>query len=113
MIGWNQVWPPETRERTEAAHAEATRRLSPQAAGSYAWGWNARTISTRAGTDHWLRVEATPEDRTTRPPHEGIAGAETLPDAVPRPRLHATTTWTKDGWTHHADLLTYIPHRVI
>ncbi|WP_405834229.1 hypothetical protein [Streptomyces sp. NBC_00105] len=34
-------------------------------------------------------------------------------DAVPRPRLHATTTCTKDGWTYHADLLTRIAHTVI
>ncbi|MFB6578565.1 hypothetical protein ACFCYC_14245 [Streptomyces sp. NPDC056402] len=98
----------------EAAHAEATRRLGLHAAGPYAWGWNARTISTRAGNDHWLRVEATPEHRTTaRVPDAGISGAENFPDAVPRPRLHATTTWTKDGWTYHADLLTRIAHPVI
>ncbi|MGW3061565.1 hypothetical protein ACWC98_37465 [Streptomyces goshikiensis] len=97
----------------EAAHAEALHRLGLQAAGPYVWGWNARTISSRAGTDHWLRVEATPEDRAARVPDAGISGAENLPDAVPRPRLHATTIWTKDGWTYHADLLTHIPHPVI
>ncbi|MFI1652158.1 hypothetical protein ACH4XT_35235 [Streptomyces avidinii] len=103
-----------TRERMHAAQAEALHRLGLHAAGPYVWGWNARTISSRAGTDHWLRVEATPEERATaRVPDAGISGAENLPDAVPRPRLHATTTWTKDGWTYHADLLTRIPHPVI
>ncbi|MFG2989302.1 hypothetical protein ACGFZK_08395 [Streptomyces sp. NPDC048257] len=46
-------------------------------------------------------------------PNAGISGAENLPDAVPRPRLHATATWTKDGWTHHADLLSRIAHSVV
>lgn len=103
-----------TRERMEAAHAEALHRLGLPAVGPYAWGWNARTISTRAGTDHWLRVEATPEDRATgREPDAGISGTEKLPAAVRRPRLHATTAWSKDGWTYQADLLTHIAHPVI
>ncbi|WP_329448213.1 hypothetical protein OG906_00905 [Streptomyces sp. NBC_01426] len=36
------------------------------------------------------------------------------PDAVSRPRLHATTVrWANDGWTYDADLLTHIPQPVI
>ncbi|MGW6861409.1 hypothetical protein [Streptomyces xanthophaeus] len=103
-----------TRKRMEAAHTEAGNRLSTATSPPCAWGWNGRTISSRAGTDHWLRVEATPDDRaSTRLPHEGITGAENLPDAVPRPRLHATVRWTKDGWTYDADLISYIPQPVI
>ncbi|WP_328966243.1 hypothetical protein [Streptomyces virginiae] len=103
-----------TRERMQAAHAEALHRLGLHTSGPYAWGWNARTISSLASTDHWLRIEATPDDRAAaRELDEGISGAENLPDAVPRPRLHATTTWTKDAWTYTADLLTHIPHPVI
>ncbi|MFD3719999.1 hypothetical protein [Streptomyces sp. NPDC058674] len=98
----------------ESAHAEAANRLSTATSPPYAWGCNGRTISSRAGTDHWLRVEATPDDRaSTRLPHEGITGAENLPDAVPRPRLHATVRWTKDGWTYDADLISYILQPVI
>ncbi|MFE3788189.1 hypothetical protein [Streptomyces goshikiensis] len=103
-----------TRTRMEAAHAEAGNRLSTATTPPCAWGWNGRTISSRAGTDHWLRVEATSDDRVaTRLPHEGITGAENLPDAIPRPRLHAAVRWTKDGWTYDADLISYIPHPVI
>ncbi|MFJ3842257.1 hypothetical protein ACIPY6_43195 [Streptomyces sp. NPDC090054] len=103
-----------THQRMEAAHAEAANRLAVTTRRPYAWGWNGRTISSRAGTDHWLRVEATPDDRAgTRLPREGIPGAEHIPDAVPRPRLHATVRWAKDGWTYDADLLTHIPHPVI
>ncbi|MFE9221693.1 hypothetical protein ACFYN3_35915 [Streptomyces lavendulae] len=103
-----------TRQRMRAAHGEAANRLAVTAGPPYAWGWNGRTISSRAGTDQWLRVEATRDDRAgTRLPHEGILGAEHLPDAVPRPRLHATVRWTKDGWTYDADLLTQITQPVI
>ncbi|MFE9743111.1 hypothetical protein [Streptomyces sp. NPDC006477] len=98
----------------EAAHAEAAHRLAITTSPPHVGGWNGRTISSRAGTDHWLRVEATPDDRATaRSPHQGIFGAEHIPDAVPRPRLHATVRWTKDGWTYDADLLTHIPHPVV
>ncbi|WP_426773625.1 hypothetical protein, partial [Pseudomonas aeruginosa] len=85
-----------TRQRMEAAHGEAANRLAVTTGPPYAWGWNGRTISSSAGSDRWLRVEATPDDRAgTRLPHEGILGAEQLPDAVPRPRVHATVRWTK------------------
>ncbi|MER5966864.1 hypothetical protein [Streptomyces sp. NPDC002057] len=103
-----------TRTRMEAAHTEAASRLATATSPPYAWGWNGRTISSRAGTDHWLRVEATPDNRATaRSPHEGIPGAEHIPDAVPRPRTRATVRWTKDGWTYDADLISYIHHPVI
>ncbi|MFD3757989.1 hypothetical protein [Streptomyces sp. NPDC058622] len=103
-----------TQDRMEAAHAEAADRLAVAPSRPYAWGWNGRTISSRAGADYWLRVEATVDDRArTRLPQEGIPGAEHIPDAVPRPRLHATVRWTKDGWTYDADLLTHIPQPVI
>ncbi|MFD8024508.1 hypothetical protein ACFV6G_29330 [Streptomyces lavendulae] len=103
-----------TQDRMQAAHAEAANRLAVTISRPYAWGWNGRTISSRAGTGHWLRVEATPDDRATvRLPHEGIPGAEHIPDSVRRPRLHATVRWAKDGWAYDADLLTHIPHPVV
>ncbi|MET8755996.1 hypothetical protein ABZW32_38770 [Streptomyces sp. NPDC004667] len=45
-----------TQERMEAAHAEAANRCAVATSRPYAWGWNGRTISSRAGTDRWLRV---------------------------------------------------------
>ncbi|MFC8763802.1 hypothetical protein ACFUAG_24290 [Streptomyces sp. NPDC057193] len=98
----------------EAALGEAAHRLAVTTSLPCVWGWNGRTISSRAGTDHWLRVEATPDDRAGTPsPLQGITRAENVPDAVPRPRPHATVRLNKDGWTHDASLLTHNPHPVV
>lgn len=104
----------DTAARMVAALAEGARHFDTDTSGPYAWGWNGRTISRRAGTGAWLRVAAGPEHKMSRADGQGFAGAEALiPDTVPRPRLLDSTGWAKDGYGYEAALSSCVPHPVI
>ncbi|MFB6603597.1 hypothetical protein ACFCXR_21990 [Streptomyces noursei] len=95
------------------AHERAAQALGVACPGPAAWGWEGRTIGRPCGTT-WLRVAAGPDRPDRDPAGHGIATAEQLlPDDVPRPRLHALTEWTQDGYRYEAELITRITTPVI
>nr|WP_241518576.1 hypothetical protein [Streptomyces sp. CB03238] len=98
----------------ENALAHAAARLSTTTTGTPAWGWLGRTIGSRTGGGHWLRVHCGEASKTPEHRNEGIAVAEErVSDKVSRPRLHELLRWEDGLYVFEAELIDYIAQPVI
>ncbi|MBW5481014.1 hypothetical protein [Streptomyces bambusae] len=103
-----------TRARMEDALAHAAAHLSTTATGAPAWGWLGRTIGSRTGGGHWLRVHCGEAAKTPTVRNEGIALAEErVSGKVSRPHLHDLYRWDGGEYVFEAELIDYIAQPVI
>jgi len=86
----------------------------PGATATEAWGWQGRTLGTSVIANDqtaWLRLASDPHHYSTFW-WDGPSQATTLPRALPRPRLHATCSWTDDHWRYRAELFDRAPNAI-
>lgn len=99
---------PAVRDRMLSArgHACALMGLADTTDGEV-WGYAGRTLSGAVHTPTgvaWLRLVSDPQGKSGGKLWEGPREAEqSLPPAVPRPRLLGLCDWSADGWDYRAE----------
>lgn len=101
-----------TATRLRVAHAHAAAHMDVTVVGAEeTWGWEGRSLSRPVADSRWLRLRAAPPGKAQGDSWDGSEAAEkTVPDEVPRPRLHGAHQWLQDGYTYRAELYDRVLH---